>query len=237
MRLLFTGYPHVLPEAAKETLVGLRILMVDDHKILREAVGSLLNNEMGMEVIAEAEDGRIAVDLARELHPDVVVMDISMPNLNGIEATRQITRELPEVKIVALSEQSDQRCVSETLRAGASGFVPKQCGIDELVSAIRSVAANHTYLSSEITGVVVEGYIHRLSEYENSAYSVLTDREREVLQLIAEGKSTKETAKELHLSSKTIEWHRSQFMKKLHLTSIAELVKYAINEGLTCTTV
>lgn len=214
--------------------MGTRILIADDHKILRQAITSLLNNEVGMSVVAEAEDGRMAVQLAKELQPDVVVMDIIMPNLNGIEATRQIVHESSETKVVILSEQSDRRCVCEALRAGASGFVPKSCGFEELVTAIRSLAANHTYLSSEITGAVVDGYIHRRPDQNNSAYSVLTNREREVLQLIAEGMSTKKVAKELHLSAKTIEWHRSQLMKKVHLTSIADLVKYAINEGLTC---
>lgn len=217
--------------------MGINILIADDHKIVREAIKSLLDNEVGMSVVAEAADGRAAVQLARELQPDVVVMDIIMPNLNGIEATRQIMRETSATKIVMLSEQSDRRCVCEALRAGASGFVPKQCGFDELVTAIRNLAANHTYLSSEITGVVVDGYIHRRPEDDNSAYSILTNREREVLQLIAEGMPTKKIAKELHLSVKTIEWHRSQLMKKVHLTSVAELVKYAINEGLTCVSV
>jgi DNA-binding NarL/FixJ family response regulator len=217
--------------------VGINILIADDHKIVREAIKSLLDNEVGMSVVAEADDGRTAVQLARELKPDVVVMDIIMPHLNGIEATRQIVREPSAAKVVILSEQSDRRCVCEALRAGASGFVPKQCGYDELVTAIRNLAANHTYLSSEITGVVVDGYIHRRSEEDSSAYSILTNREREVLQLIAEGMPTKQIAKELHLSVKTIEWHRSQLMKKVHLTSVAELVKYAINEGLTCVSV
>ncbi|HLB74841.1 MAG TPA: response regulator transcription factor [Sedimentisphaerales bacterium] len=214
--------------------MDIRILIADDHKMVREAITSLLNNEIGMSVVAEAADGRTAVQLARELQPDVVIMDITMPNLNGIEATRQILHEPSSTKVVLLSEQSDRRCVCEALRAGASGFLPKRCGFDELITAIRNLAANHTYLSPEITGVVVEGYINRLPEQDSSAYSVLTNREREVLQLIAEGVSTKNIAKELYLSAKTIEWHRSQLMKKLHLKSVADLVKYAINEGLTC---
>ena len=215
--------------------MGTRILIADDHKIVREGIANLLENEIGMQVVDHAEDGRIAVQLTRQLQPDVVVMDTTMPNLNGIEATRQITNQAPGVKVIILSEQSNRRCVCEALRAGAAGFVPKQCGFQDLLTAIRDVAANHTYLSPEVTSVVVDGYVNRLAENDNSAYSVLTDREREVLQLIAEGKSTKDIARELHLSSKTIEWHRTQLMKKLHFTSIAELVKYAINEGITCT--
>ena len=215
-------------------VMGIKILIADDHKILREAVASLLSKKLGMEVIGEAEDGRIAVQLARELQPNVTVMDVVMPNLNGIEATRQIIREQPNIKIVALSAHSDRRSVREMLKAGATGYVPKQCAFQELVSAIRNVASDHTYLSSQISGIVVEGYIHHLTEQETSAYSVLTAREREVLQLIAEGKSTKVIAKELHVSTKTIEWHRSQLMNKLKVQSVAELVKYAIREGLTC---
>ena len=214
--------------------MAIKILTADDHKMVREAIGSLLSNELGMEVVGGAEDGRTAVQLARELQPDVVVMDIAMPNLNGIEATRQIVHELPGVKVIALSEHLDRRSVYEMLRAGASGYVPKSCAFEELVLAIRSVVSNQTYISSQISGIIVEGYIRRLPEHETSAYSILTPREREVLQLIAEGKSTKVVAKELYVSAKTIEWHRSQLMKKLGVKSIAELVKYAISEGLTC---
>jgi DNA-binding NarL/FixJ family response regulator len=161
-------------------------------------------------------------------------MDITMPNLNGIEATRQTVREFPNVKVVALSERSDRRSVLEMLKAGASGYVLKQCPFEELACAIRNAASNKMYLSPQISGTVVEGYIHRQAENEDSAYSILTPREREVLQLITEGKSTKVIAKELYVSSKTIDWHRSQLMKKLGVQSVAELVKYAINEGLTC---
>ena len=214
--------------------MGIKILIADDHKIVREAIASLLNNELGMEVVGEAEDGRTAVQLAGDLQPSVVVMDIEMPNLNGIEATRQIVHDLSGVKVVALSERSDRRSVLEMLKAGASGYVLKQCSFQELVCAIRNVVSNQTYLSPQVSGTVVDGYIHRLSRHDDSVYSVLTPREREVLQLIAEGKSTKVIAKELFVSAKTIEWHRSQLMKKLGVQSVAELVKYAISEGLTC---
>lgn len=214
--------------------MGIRIVIADDHKIVREAIGALLSNELGMEVVGEAEDGRTAVQLARELQPNVIVMEVVLPNLNGIEATRQIVRELPAVKVIALSARSDRRSVREALKAGASGYVPKSCAFQELVTAIGNVVSNQTYLSSKISGIVVEGYIHRLSEHDDSAYSLLTPREREVLQLIAEGKSTKTIARELYVSTKTIEWHRSQLMSKLGVQSVAELVKYAISEGLTC---
>lgn len=214
--------------------MAIKILIADDHGILREAITSLLNNEFGMEVIGEAQDGRTAVRLAKELHPDVIIMDIAMPNLNGIEATRQIVREMPNIKVIALSVYADRRSVREMLKAGASGYVPKQCAFKELVTAIQNVVSNQTYLSSRISGIVVEEYIHRLEKNDNSAYSILTPREREVLQLIAEGESTKAIAKELFVSNKTIEWHRRQLMNKLGAQSVAELVKYAIREGLTC---
>lgn len=211
----------------------IKILVVDHHRIVREAICSLLSNEPGMDIVGEAEDGRVAIQLARELQPDVVTMETSMPNLNGIEATRQIVHEFPEVKVIALSTHWDRRSVCEMLKAGASGYLPKCCAFQELVSAIQNVISNRTYLSSHISGLVVDEYLHSSAEMEGSAYSILTVREREVLQLIAEGKSTKRIAMELYVSPKTIEWHRSQLMKKLHIESIAELVKYAISEGLT----
>jgi len=220
-------------ERDRETPMEIRILVADNHGLVREAICSLLRNEFGMDVVGEAEDGRTAVQLARELRPDVVIMETSMPNLNGIEATRQIVHELPDVKVIALSAHSDRRTVCETLKAGALGYLPKRCGFQELVSAIQNVVANRTYLSSHISKIVVEEYLHRAAEQGQSAYSVLTNREREVLQLITEGKSTKAIARELYVSHKTVEWHRSRLMKKLSIDSVAELVRYAISEGVT----
>jgi two-component system response regulator NreC len=217
----------------KDITMEVRILIADNHMVVREAICSILSNEFGMDIVGEAEDGRVAIQLARELHPDVIIMETSMPNLNGIEATRQIVQELPKVKVIALSAHWDRRSVCEMLKAGASGYLPKRCAFQELVSAIQNVVSNRTYLSSHISGLVIDEYLQRAAEQGKSAYSVLTDREREVLQLIAEGKTTKRIAMELYVSPKTIEWHRSQLMKKLHIESIAELVKYAISEGLT----
>lgn len=225
--------PQEPPRQTMEMTMEIRILIADNHRIVREAICSRLSNEPGLDIVGEAEDGRIAIQLARELSPDVIIMETSMPNLNGIEATRQIINELPEVKVIALSSHWDRRSVCEMLKAGASGYLPKRCAFEELVSAIQNVVSDRTYLSSHISGLVVDEYLHRTVEQGKSAYSILTDREREVLQLIAEGKSTKRIARELFVSPKTIEWHRSQLMKKLRIDSVAELVKYAISEGLT----
>jgi two-component system response regulator NreC len=213
--------------------MAIRILIADEHRIVRDAIISMLENEGDIQVIGEAEDGRTAVEMALELQPDIVIIETSLPNLNGIEATRQIIGTFPDIKIIALSGHSDNRSVYEMLRAGAMGYVPKQCAFSELILAIRNVISNKVYMSTQISGIVVDGYLNRQPDSENSPYSVLTARAREVLQLIADGKSTKVIARELFVSVKTVEWHRSQLMKKLRMQSVAELVKYAIREGLT----
>lgn len=223
-------------EDDKKTCTEIRILFADSHRIVREAICSLLNNEDDIEIVGQANDGRIAIKLVEELRPDIIIMETSMPNLNGIEATRKIIREYHGIKVIALSANSDRRSVCEMLKAGASGFLPKACGYEELVSAIRNIVQDRTYLSSQISAFVVNEYVQHTTNPGKSVYSVLTEREREVLQLIAEGKTTKVIGRDLHVSPKTIEWHRSQLMKKLHIESIAELVKYAISEGLTSTT-
>ena len=210
-----------------------KILLADDHKIIREGLRSLLEEQPDMEVIAEAADGRMALTLARKVLPDVIIMDITMPDLNGVEATRQVTAELTNVKVIALSMHSQRRFVVETLKAGASGYLLKDCAVEELVRAIHTVVADQIYLSPRITGIVIEDYVHNLPATDPSAFSTLSAREREVLQLLAEGKSTKEIASCLHISAKTVETHRRQTMRKLGIHSIAELTKYAIHEGLT----
>lgn len=210
-----------------------KVILVDDHKIVRDGLRSLLEKQSDMEVIAEAENGRQAVQLARKLAPQVIIMDVALPDLNGIEAAAQIKAEVPAVKILFLSMHSDRRFVTRALQAGASGYLIKDCAWDELVGAIRSVVANRVYLSPAITGVIVEEYLHQASAKLPLDSPLLTAREREVLQLIAEGKSTKEIAAHLHVSVKTVETYRRLIMEKLNIHSVAELTKYAVREGLT----
>jgi DNA-binding NarL/FixJ family response regulator len=216
--------------------MSIRVLLVDDHKIVRDGLRSLLAKQMDIEVVGEAENGREALDQARELRPDVVVMDIGMRELNGIEATRQVAQEVPGVRVIALSMHSDRRYVADMLAAGASGYLLKDGAFDELVLAIRSVADGRTYLSQGVSGTIIDDYVKRLSASDSPASSsggrALSPREREVLQLIAEGCSTKECASRLHLSVKTIETHRRQIMDKLGIYNIAGLIKYAVREGL-----
>jgi two-component system response regulator NreC len=213
--------------------MGIRIILADDHKITRQGLRSLIGENEDMEVIAEAENGRDAVALARQLSPDVIIMDVSMPDLNGVEATHQIIQDNPGVRVIALSMHSDTLFVSEMLKSGASGYLLKDCAFEELEQAIRSVMQGKAYLSPSISGVVVEDYLHRLSKTQVSSSEVLTDREREVLQLIAEGRSTKQIALKLHISVKTVETHRRQIMNKLNMHTVADLTKYAIRKGLT----
>lgn len=213
--------------------MSIRVLLADDHAIIRQGLCSLLEKEHDIEVVASVEDGRKALELVRELVPDIVIMDITMPNLNGIDATGRVVREFPGVKVIALSMHSNRRFVADMLKAGASGYVLKDCMFDEFVEAIRTVAAGHVYLSPRITDVVIGDYTERLSTVTESQLAILTEREHEVLQLLAEGKSTKRIALELSVSTKTIESNRRHIMDKLDIHSVAELTKYAVREGLT----
>ena len=211
----------------------IRVLIADDHTIMRAGLRSLLEKEDQIEVVAEAENGRKALQLAVAHKPDVVVMDVSMPDLNGIEATSQVLESLPEAKVIALSMHTDKRFVMGMLRAGASGYLLKDCASQELANAIVSVASNKKYLSPDIAGMVIEDSLYGVHQGGKTVSSMLSAREREVLQLIAEGWSTKQIAVHLYVSGKTIETHRRQIMKKLDLHNIADLTKYAIREGLT----
>ncbi len=212
--------------------MGIRILLVDDHKIIHESLEPLLDKQPGMEVVATAENGRKAVQMIQELRPDVVIMDISMPDLNGIDATHQIIAQHPETKVIVLSMHADRQYVTAILNAGASGYLTKNCSSDELVSAIKIVAANKKYLSPEISVFVIEESISPPPTSDSSVFSILTMREREVLQLLVEGNTVKQIADHLHMSIKTVHAHRQKIMEKLNLYNIAELTKYAIREGL-----
>jgi DNA-binding NarL/FixJ family response regulator len=211
----------------------LKILIADDHTIVREGLRSLLEHEPDMDVVGEAGTGAAALHLARELRPDVIVMDIAMPDMNGIEATRQIVGERSDVRVLALSMESDRRFVVEVLKAGAAGYVLKDSAFSELATAIRTVAANEPYLGPRITELIIREFLQRIPENAPLSCDSLTPREREILQLITDGKNAKEIAFVFNVSLKTVENQRHSIMKKLDLYSIAELTKYAVREGLT----
>ena len=210
-----------------------RIIIADDHQIMREGLKALLEKHSSLQVIAEAESGIQTLEIAHREHPDVIIMDIAMPDINGIEVTRQLKAEMADVKIIALSMHSDRRFVSEILKAGASAYVLKQSAFEDLESAIKAVMANRSFLSADILETVVSDYVNQLNGSEYDAYRQLSDRERQVLQLIAEGNSTKEIAYKLHVSIKTIESHRQNIMGKLGIRTLAGLTKFAVREGLT----
>lgn len=212
--------------------MSIRILLADDHRILRQGLRGLLSADKDFDVIGEAEDGRSAVAMAERLTPDVIVMDIGMPDLNGIDATRQIVERVPAARVIALSAYADRRLISEVLKAGASGYLMKDSAFDELVEAIRTAAAKKVYLSPKIASELVDDYVRMSKDPVPTVFESLSPREREVLQLIAEGHSTKEVARILKVSVKTVETHRRQLMNKLNLFSVAELTRYAIHEGL-----
>jgi len=210
-----------------------RILIADDHQIMRQGLRALLEAQPGLSVVGEAENGRKAVQLVRDARPDVVIMDVMMPDMNGIEATRRIKSMHPEVQIVALSIHSDRRFVLQMFKADATGYLLKDCAFEELTRAIRTVTDGQAYLSPAIAGVVVGEFLRNLTTDARGGLPSLSPREREVLQMMAEGKTTKEIASALAVSVKTVETHRRQIMGKLGINSIAELTKYAIREGLT----
>ena len=208
------------------------ILIADDHRLLREGLRALLERE-GFQIVGEAENGRAAVKLARQLQPDIVITDIGMPDLNGVDATRQICVEAPRAKVLALSMHTESRFVLGILEAGASGYLLKDSAFEELSVAIQALLKGQMYLSPAIAGLVVERSLARIDSKGRPPQAKLSKREQEVLQLIAEGKSTREIAAKLYVSVKTVETHRKQIMDKLGIYTVAELTKYAIREGVT----
>ena len=212
--------------------MGIRILLAEDHKIVRQGLRSLLERECDLEIVAEAETGGEAITLAAQLQVDLVLMDLTLPDMSGIEATRRIVSELPGVRVIALTMHSDKRFISETLKAGAQGYLVKESATLELVAAIRLVAAGGLYLSKRLPEFDFDGQAKVEPGKPAAAPGLLSPRESEVLRKIAEGQSTKEIAFAFGVSVKTIEAQRSQIMKKLELRSIAELTKFALREGL-----
>ena len=213
---------------------NIKVLLADDHTIVRKGLCALLDGEADIEVIGEAEDGREAVKLAGELHPDIVVMDIAMPGLNGLEATKQLRKLYPEMKILILSMHANEEYVIQTLRAGAEGYLVKKAAPSELVLAIKAVYQGNSFLSPSISRAVIDDYIRRTDEIGEGegTFKDLTARETEVLQLIAEGRKTREIAELLYISIKTVETHRAHIMDRLDIHSTAELTQYAIRKGI-----
>lgn len=213
--------------------MSIRVLLADDHAMIREGLRALLERQDDIEVVAEADNGRAAVDLVQTYRPAVAVLDIGMPQLNGIDAAGQITRQSPGTRVIALSVHREKRLVMDMLRAGAKGYLLKSCASEELVQAVRQVHQGQSYLSTKIASTVLTDYLYRLDHPAEPEKSELSRREREVLQLLAEGYSSKQIAAELHVSVKTIVTHRQNIMNKLEIRSVAELTKFALREGLT----
>lgn len=213
--------------------MAIRILLVDDHEIMREGMCVLLRKHSDFEVVGQAADGRKALELVQQLEPDIVVMDIGMPNLNGIDATRQIQTLNPMIKILALSTHSDGTIVAKMIKSGASGYMLKESAFNELVDGLQTMMSGKTFLCSKIAKVVFSDYVNMITNPKWSGGDGLSIREREVLQLVAEGHTTKDIANVLKLSPKTVDSHREHIMEKLGIRNIAGLTKYAIREGLT----
>ena len=211
----------------------MKVLIADDHAIFRQGLSALIGEQADMDVVGQAGDGKAAIEFARKTSPDVVIMDITMPKLNGIEAARIILREMPNVQVIALSMYANKHFVTEMLQIGALGYVLKNHYFDELLNALEAVAVNKRYLSPQIADMVVEDYINNLPTANRSPMSQLTDRERQTLQLLAEGQTIKQIALRLHISPKTADGYRRQLIEKLGFASMVDLIKFAIREGLT----
>ena len=209
------------------------VLVAEDHTIVRKGICSLLDGKTGIEVIGEAEDGWEAIKKVEALLPDVVLMDISMPHLNGLEATRQIKKMFPQVKVLALTMYTNEEYIGQALQAGASGYVVKQAAPSELISAIQAAYRGDSFLSPSISKTVIDEYLkHTGVPSQDDSYAKLTDREREVLQLIAEGCSSRDIADRLQISVKTAGVHRTNIMDKLGIHNVTDLIKYALRKGI-----
>ena len=216
-----------------QELKNVRILLADDHNILRDGMRLLLERQPGFVVVGEAADGREIIDLACEHHPDVIVMDIAMPNMNGIEATRRIVEKQPETGVVILSMHYDESYILRSLKAGARAYLLKDSLKVELISAIRAASEGRSFFSPKISRVLQEDYIEALGRKDaDDTYELLTDREREILQLVAEGKTNKEIASLLNVSLYTVDTHRTHILQKLNLHSVPELILYAVRKGI-----
>lgn len=213
--------------------MSIRVLVADDHTIIRSGLRMLLERESGFEVVAEASDGRQAVELAESLKPDVAMLDIGMPNLNGIEATRQIVQKLPRTRVVVLSMHSDESYVLKALKSGARGYLLKDSAESDILNSIRAVNDGKAYFSPEISRMLVEDYMRQMQQRGvEDSYELLTAREREILQMLAEGRSNKEISSALNLSPYTVETHRGNILQKLNLHSLPELILYAVRKGV-----
>jgi len=213
--------------------MSFKVLLVDDHEIMREGLAALLRKYPEYEVVGQAANGRTAIEMVEKLHPELVIMDIEMPNLNGIDATRRMISKCPELKVMALSTHSRRSMIVKMLQAGAAGYMLKESAFSELAEGLKAMREDRTYLCNKIAKVVFTDYVKMLTNPDWAGGDGLTNREREVLQLVAEGHTTKEIAKSLSLSVKTVDSHREHIMDKLGIHNIAGLTKYAVREGLT----
>lgn len=210
----------------------IKVLVADDHTILRQGIKALLDNQEGIEVVGEAKDGREAIKTIEEVFPDVILMDIAMPGLNGLEATRRIKKKFPKIKVVVLTMHANEEYIFQILKAGADGYLVKETAFQDLISAINAVCKGEAFMSPSISKTVIHNYMQRAKGEEKAGCDTLTTREREILQLVAEGNSNKKIAEALFISPKTVETHRTHIMDKLNIHDRAGLIKYAIRKGI-----